>query len=339
MNKLLQEERIEACKLYFNQFHKIPRIKETMMFKGVEFKIGQFVQCAKKGYYNDDVRHELINIFGPNVLESGHYYLFSQQDKITACIFYFNQFGRIPRSNDEVLFSDGRIFKIGSFIKNLKNGLYPDLKPEIEKIFGEIKQIRNNVVIPMNTKLELCKQFYEQFNSMPRYSEIMCYQHNGEACEFKIGHFINYVKGDKCSKEVKRVINDIFNGTANYEIEIKPKDDQKLLDLIKEYKTLGIKTEKYKGVNVENVIHGIKSCGYHKTIRNELINFLDDLKIEKDTKIINIIQDYVKENAVFPSSDTIFQGVRIYYLINSILSGKCHKNLKPEVQYITRNLM
>ena len=90
MNTLLQEERIEACKLYFNQFHKIPRIKETMMFKGVEFKIGQFVQCAKKGYYNDDVRHELINIFGPSVLESGHYYLFSQQDKITACIFYFN---------------------------------------------------------------------------------------------------------------------------------------------------------------------------------------------------------------------------------------------------------
>ena len=37
MNKLLQEERIEACKLYFNQFHKIPRIKETMMFKGIKF--------------------------------------------------------------------------------------------------------------------------------------------------------------------------------------------------------------------------------------------------------------------------------------------------------------
>ena len=43
MDTLLPEDRIEACKIFFNEFGKITKTNKKMNYKGIYFKIFKFV--------------------------------------------------------------------------------------------------------------------------------------------------------------------------------------------------------------------------------------------------------------------------------------------------------
>ena len=89
MNKLLPEDRIEACKEFFSKFNRVPKIRETMRFRGMDFKIGQFIYNAKKGCYNDDIRHEIKCIFGPEIMNiNTNVQKINIENKLNACVAY-----------------------------------------------------------------------------------------------------------------------------------------------------------------------------------------------------------------------------------------------------------
>lgn len=136
MNKLLPEDRLEACKTFFVRFRRLPKTKETIMFKNVEFKIGMFISNVKRGYYNNDIQQEIMKIFKLDTLKTRVVERISDVDKIEMCWKYKNKFNKLPSYNDIITLPDGRVFKIGIFISNVKRGSYNYLKPSIDEIFS-----------------------------------------------------------------------------------------------------------------------------------------------------------------------------------------------------------
>ena len=55
MSDLSFDDKIDACKEFLNNFGRVPKYREITMIKGKLFRIGQFVHCAKKGYYNSKI--------------------------------------------------------------------------------------------------------------------------------------------------------------------------------------------------------------------------------------------------------------------------------------------
>lgn len=338
MNKLLQEDRIEACRLFYNTFHRVPKARETMIFKGIEFKIGQFIYCIKRGDYSNDFRHEICRIFGENELRIKKNVRIDDNKKLEACRKYFNEFHKVPEFLDKIELDDGTMFKIGFFIHHLKHGFNKRLKNEVEQIFQQKIQINySSSRISNDEKIEACKLFFNEFGRIPKVNETMMIKRSDTyEDEFKIGTFISRVKNDRCTEELKQEVEQIFNGfVCNRERT----NSAKILDLIKEYKTLGIKTEKYKGFNMRNLIYNVSHGNYHKSIQEDVNKFLNTLKSEKDQKILNLINDYITKNKHLPSKYEKIDGINLYQLINSILRNKTHKNLKPRVEQIMQSLI
>ena len=90
MNKLLPEDRIEACKMFYNNFHRLPRAHEKMTHKGTEFTIGLLIIYVKRAIYNDDVVHEVNNVLKCDVSKPIVRRIRHEQ-KIEDCRKYFTQ--------------------------------------------------------------------------------------------------------------------------------------------------------------------------------------------------------------------------------------------------------
>ena len=145
MDKLLLEDRLKACKIFYNNFHRAPRVSETMTFNNVVFKIGQFISSAKRGYYSDEVRHEIKYIFGQSVLNTNcKKSLLTVNDKINACKTFFNQFGKVPEFNDKIMVGDTS-FAIGKFVKSVVNGFESDWSELLE-----VPKLSNGINVIMN---------------------------------------------------------------------------------------------------------------------------------------------------------------------------------------------
>ena len=110
-----------------------------MVFKGIEFKIGQFIQCIKRKPGNADIKQELVNIFGQNVLLIGASKTFSDDEKLEACRLFMNKYNTVPNYIDKIKIHN-KMFNIGSFIYMVKCGMYRDLRQEIEQIFHTSSQ-------------------------------------------------------------------------------------------------------------------------------------------------------------------------------------------------------
>ena len=327
MDTLLPEDRIEACKMFYNNFHRLPRVNEKMNYKGIEFKIGLFVQRVKLGYYTEEFRHEVENIFGKQIKRS--YDNVPNYIKLDACKTYFNQFCRLPSANDIITLENGVVFNIGRFVINLKNGIDKDLKMEVENIFGQKIYSKSRISIPNDKKIEACVKFFNEFGRIPYVNETVDVEVDHEIKVFKIGNFVHSVK----NKRLIRELNNVFG------IEINKKErltDEEALDLIKEYKTLGIKTCVYKGFSIRHLISSIKRGNTHETIKNELIQFLNEFEQKKNSSIVDLIKRYFAIYKCMPSCNTVFENVNMYNLLTSILQGRCHKCIKQEVEEVVK---
>ena len=118
--------------------------------------------------------------------------------KIELCKDFYNEYKRLPKRNENY-----KDFKIGSFISCLKQGKNSHLKEEVENIFNTKIEVAKKLNLKDdNEKLELCKDFYNEYKRLPTSTE--------KYKDFNIGSFINCLKRGQNS-HLKEEVENIFN--------------------------------------------------------------------------------------------------------------------------------
>ena len=119
--------------------------------------------------------------------------------KIELCKDFYNEYKRLPKRNE--IYKD---FKIGSFIDHLKYGFNSHLKEEVENIFNTKIEVNRKLILKDdNEKIELCKEFYNDYKRLPKQNE--AYK------DFKIGYFISNLKQGSYNSHLKEEVENIFN--------------------------------------------------------------------------------------------------------------------------------
>lgn len=204
MSDLSFDDKIDACKEFLNNFGRVPKYREITMINGKLFRIGQFVHCAKKGYYNSEVKNKLIDIFGVKQMNIKRGPRTPMQCKIDACKEFQKLFKRCPKNDEMFVLSDGEPFNIGFFVHNARYSTNEDLKNKITDIFN-IKSKWNNELV-LDDKLEACKMFNSIYHRFPNYNEEI----RIKGIEFRIGLFIQCVEHNYYTPEIKQIIHNIF---------------------------------------------------------------------------------------------------------------------------------
>ena len=122
----------------------------------------------------------------------------SDEDKLNLCKEFYEEFKRLPKTTEVI-----KDFNIGNFINSIKQGYNSLLKRQIEEIF---EQEINAKKISNEDKLNLCKEFYEEFKRLPKWNET--YKN------FKIGSFIQHLK-QGYNQQLKSHAEDIFKQEIN----------------------------------------------------------------------------------------------------------------------------
>ena len=117
--------------------------------------------------------------------------------KLELCKDYYNEFKRLPNRSD--VYKD---FKIGLFVDHFKRGCNSHLKEEVENIFNTKIEAKHIDLKDDNEKIELCKEFYNEYKRLPKDKE--------KYKDFNIGYFIYGLKQGKNS-HLKEEVENIFN--------------------------------------------------------------------------------------------------------------------------------
>ena len=121
------EEKINFCKDFYNEFHRLPQSKE--IYKN--FKIGIFIAHLKITK-NIEIKNKIENIFNEKIENKVKINKITDERKILLCKEYYNKFNKLPKYDEKI-----EDFKIGVFINQLKNKKYNmHLKEDVEKIFN-----------------------------------------------------------------------------------------------------------------------------------------------------------------------------------------------------------
>ena len=117
--------------------------------------------------------------------------------KIELCKDFYNEYKRLPKQKE--IYKD---FNIGSFISCLKHGYNSYLKEEVENIFNNKIEVAKKLNLKDdNEKLELCKNFYNEYKKLPTCKE--------KYKDFNIGNFIDSLKHG-CNSHLKEEVEKIF---------------------------------------------------------------------------------------------------------------------------------
>ena len=183
-------EKIELCRNFYNEYKRLPKRNDTYK----DFNIGYFINRLKKGQ-NSHLKEEIESIFNTKIEVAKKLNLKDNNEKLELCKEFYNENKRLPKRNDTY-----KDFKIGNFISNLKKSCNSHLKEEVENIFNT--KIKSNKKISDNKKLDLCKDFYNEYKRLPTSRE--------KYKEFNIGSFISGLKQGKNS-HLKEEVENIFN--------------------------------------------------------------------------------------------------------------------------------
>ena len=120
----------------------------------------------------------------------------------------------------------------------------------------------------INIKIELCKEFYNEYKRLPKRNET--YK------DFKIGYFIESLK--HCNSHLKEDVENIFNTKIEVNRKLNLKDDNEKLELCKEfyneYKRLPKKNDTYKDFNIGSFISCLKQ-GHNSHLKEEVENIFN----------------------------------------------------------------
>ena len=251
-------EKIELCKEFYNEYKRLPKINE--IYK--DFKIGKFIDNLKRGK-NSHLKEEVENIFN-NKIYVKTILLKDDNEKLELCKSFYNEYKRLPKQNESY-----KDFNIGNFINYLKYGYNSHLKEEVENIFNTKIEVAKKLNLKDdNEKLELCKEFYNEYKRLPK--------KNDTYKDFKIGNFIDNLKHG-ANLHLKEV-ESIFNTKIEVNWKLNLKDDNEKIELCKEfyneYKRLPTWREKYKDFNIGIFINHLKQ-GKNSHLKEEVENIFN----------------------------------------------------------------
>lgn len=235
--RLTFEEKLKLCQKFYDENHRMPKDKEK--YNG--WNIGSFINNVK---YNDYKGLDQVKqIFGEYWIDDYIEYRFK------LCQKFYDEHHRLPKANEK--YND---FNIGKFISHIKAGKNKN------KYLDKLKRIFNGVWIDDNIcnyqykqKLELCRKYYDDFNTLPKANE----KYNG----FNIGSFISRVKTRKNENKIKD-LEEIF-GEHWIEGDIHDYKYKQNLKLCKQFydenNRLPSSTEEYNDFNIGQFIYRIKT--------------------------------------------------------------------------------
>ena len=125
--KLSDADKLDLCKEFYNEFKRLPKWNETIK----TFNIGSFINNIKQGY-NQQLKPQVEEIFHQKINVVKKIVKLSDEDKLNFCKEFYNEFKRLPKDKD--VYGE---WNIGSFIRHLKRGQNPHLKPQVEEIFQQ----------------------------------------------------------------------------------------------------------------------------------------------------------------------------------------------------------
>ena len=245
--------------------------------------------------------------------------------QLELCKEFYDIYKRLPKTRESF-----KEFNIGSFIDNIKHGQNKHLKQQVETIFHQeinaVKQIDNEY------KLNLCKEFYREYQRLPKQSETFKY--------FNIGSFINTLKCGKCNQHLKQQIEEIFHQEIN---AVKKINDKDKLTLCKEFYNLCNRipkqSEVFKYFNIGKFITTLKyNQNKHlkqqvETIFHQEINITKkNVKISDEDKFI-LCKEFYNEFKRLPKDKESYKNFNIGKFITNLKHGK-NKHLKQQVETI-----
>ena len=184
-------EKLELCKEFYTKYKRLPKSNETYK----DFKIGYFIESLK--HCNSHLKEDVENIFNTKIEVNRKFNLKDDNEKLKLCKEFYNEYKRLP-----ILREKYKDFNIGSFIDNLKHGQNSHLKEEVENIFNTKIEVNRKLNLKDdNEKLELCKEFYNEYKRIPKQHEI--YK------DFKIGSFMYCLKYG-INSHLKEDVENIF---------------------------------------------------------------------------------------------------------------------------------
>ena len=314
-----KDHRIEICKEFYNENKRLPKQKE--IYK--DFKIGSFINGLKQGK-NSHLKEEVESIFNTKIEVTKKLNLKDDNEKLELCKEFYNEYKRLPKRNDTY-----KDFNIGSFISCLKQGKNSHLKEEIENIFNT--KIEANEQCSDNEKIELCKEFYNEYKRLPKMNE--------RYKDFNIGYFINRLKKGYTS-HLKEEVEKIFNTKIEVAKKLNLKDDNEKLELCKEfyneYKRLPKDKEKYKDFNIGSFINRLKK-GYTSHLKEE-VEKIFNTKIEankqrSDNEKLELCKEFYNEYKRLPKDKEKYKEFNIGNFIHNLKQCK-NSHLKEEVENI-----
>jgi len=260
------EEKIKLCQDFYYDFHRLPSYNE----KYKDWKIGSFISRLKFGD-NKSLKEIIEKIFNCKIEKQYIHNNLSDEEKIKLCQEFYEENKRIPKSEEQY-----KNWNIGKFIKGIRDGKNNYLKNQIEKIFNITFNINNNINnINNNNKVNLCKEFYNEFKRLPKNNDI--YK------DWKIGRFIDGIRYGQ-NKHLKEQIEKIFNEKINKIRTNNIKNDEEKIKLCKEFyndfNRLPKQNEEYKNWKINNFIRGIKR-GQNKHLK-EQVEEIFNVKFDKE---------------------------------------------------------
>lgn len=347
-------EKLQLCRDFYNEFHRIPADKENYKNKS----IGSFIYFIRRGH-NNHLLNEINNIFQCDILNNTYESQLRDQvvnRNILLCQEFYKEFHRLP------LGSDGKYkdVNLSGFIATVRKN--PNKNKDIINKLNEIFQCDINIEKSLkiqtekrvNYKIQLCKEFYEKFHRLPTSSEK--YQN------INIGTFVYcHIKGkykfqrDQVLEIFKDVI-DTFCGAKMpakltkiivSEPQIELQTDIDILDICKKYyeEFNHIPPDKtmYYGKNIGSFISGVRG-GRNK----ELVEKLNDIfqcdilttTYYEQSKIINIqkklesCKKFYNEFHRLPNHREKYNGFGISEFVKNILKGKNNCEYKQDIDKI-----
>ena len=213
----MTNNKLKLCKEFFKAYQRLPKAKEVYK----DFNIGKFIQHLKEGC-NSQIKPQVEEIFEQEIKVDKKIVKLSDADKLDLCKEFYNEFKRLPKAKE--VYKD---FNIGVFVNNLKQSKNSQIKPQVEEIFEqEIKVDKKIVKLSDADKLDLCKEFYNEFKRLPKWNETIK--------TFNIGSFINNIK-QGYNQQLKPQVEEIFHQKINVVKKIVKLSDEDKLNFCKEF--------------------------------------------------------------------------------------------------------
>ena len=293
------EDKLKLCQEFYNDYGRYPNIEDR--YKG--FGIWNFIRNAKKRNIIP-LLTKLKEIFKESWVD-GKFNDFKFKRKLKICQEFHDKYKRYPKKNDKY---NG--LNIYNFITYTRYRNDQNRTNQLKEIFKESWVDKTNKDVEIKRKLDLCREFYNDYGRYPNTQE----RYKG----FGIWNFIENLKNQNTIPlltKLKEIFKESWFDGKFKDIEIKRKLDL-CREFYNEYGRFPKTKERYKGINIGQFIV--------KTKKRNIIQLLTELKgIFKESwkdggvhdanrkKKLKLCQEFYEINKRLPKREEYFNGVQI----------------------------